>query len=110
MDKHFKQIPVSKLRVKLPKLRQQVQLGNLRLVCTHYGEVLGFLLPLQDVEAVNKELIRKSEEMPLTKKVNINKILSSQAIKHEWNHRHLNKGLADFGQSFIIFTQASLFT
>ena len=67
MDKHFKQIPVSKLRVKLPKLRQQVQLGNLRLVCTYYGEVLGFLLPLQDIEALNKELIGKYGEMPLTK-------------------------------------------
>lgn len=70
MNKRFKQIPMSELRVKLPKLRRQVQSGNLRIVCTHYGEVAAFLLPLQDVDAFNSEgeesSIQKSEEMPLT--------------------------------------------
>ncbi|MEM7795812.1 MAG: prevent-host-death family protein [Cyanobacteria bacterium P01_C01_bin.118] len=71
MNKRFKQIPMSELRVKLPKLRRQVQSGSLRIVCTHYGEVAAFLLPLQDVEAFNSEeeepSIQTSEEMPLTK-------------------------------------------
>lgn len=70
MNKSFKQIPMSELRVKLPKLRRQVQSGNLRIVCTHYGEVAAFLLPLQDVDALNSEdeeiSIQKSEEIPLT--------------------------------------------
>lgn len=71
MNKRFKQIPMSELRVKLPKLRRQVQSGSLRIVCTHYGEVAAFLLPLRDVEAFNSEgeepIIQTSEEMPLTK-------------------------------------------
>ncbi len=70
MNKRFKQIPMSELRVKLPKLRRQVQSGDLRIVCTHYGEVAAFLLPLQDVDALNSEereiSIQKSEEIPLT--------------------------------------------
>lgn len=70
MNKSFKQIPMSELRVKLPKLRRQVQSGNLRIVCTHYGEVAAFLLPLQDVDDLNSEegevSIQKSEEIPLT--------------------------------------------
>ena len=70
MNKRFKQIPMSELRVKLPKLRRQVQSGNLRIVCTHYGEVAAFLLPLQDVEAINSRedeaRIQISEDMPLT--------------------------------------------
>ena len=70
MTKRFKQIPMSELRVKLPKLRRQVQSGNLRIVCTHYGEVAAFLLPLQDVDALNsgaeEASIQTSEEMPLT--------------------------------------------
>jgi PHD/YefM family antitoxin component YafN of YafNO toxin-antitoxin module len=69
MNKRFKQIPMSELRIKLPKLRRQVQSGNLRIVCTHYGEVAAFLLPLQDIEEINVEEeshIQKSEEIPLT--------------------------------------------
>lgn len=70
MKKRFKQIPMSELRVKLPKLRRQVQSGNLRIVCTHYGKIAAFLLPLQDVDALNSEggeaSIQVSEEMPLT--------------------------------------------
>jgi hypothetical protein len=70
MNNRFKQIPMSELRIKLPKLRRQVQSGNLRIVCTHYGEVAAFLLPLQDVDALNSDeggiSIQKSEEIPLT--------------------------------------------
>ena len=70
MNKRFKQIPMSELRIKLPKLRRQVQSGNLRIVCTHYGELAAFLLPLQDIDDLNsgeEEFgIQHSEEMPLT--------------------------------------------
>lgn len=68
--KSFKQVPMSELRVRLPKLRRQVQLGSLRIVCTHYGEVAAFLLPLQDVDELNSRdietSIRRSEEISLT--------------------------------------------
>lgn len=61
---------MSELRVRLPKLRRQVQSGNLRIVCTHYGEVAAFLLPLQDVDELSSEdsevSVKNSEEMPLT--------------------------------------------
>lgn len=61
---------MSELRIKLPKLRRQVQSGNLRIVCTHYGELAAFLLPLADIDDLNsgeEEFgIQISEEMPLT--------------------------------------------
>ncbi|MEM9089103.1 MAG: prevent-host-death family protein [Cyanobacteria bacterium P01_F01_bin.53] len=69
MSKSFKQVPMSELRVKLPKLRRQVQSGRMRVVCTHYGEIAAFLLPLQDIEDINASEdagIQHTEEMPLT--------------------------------------------
>jgi hypothetical protein len=70
MTKSYTQIPISELRVKLKKLRRQVQSGNLRIVCTHYGELAAFLLPLQDIEIFNsgegEYCFQKSEEIPLT--------------------------------------------
>ncbi|MEL7072251.1 MAG: prevent-host-death family protein [Cyanobacteria bacterium J06581_3] len=69
MDNRFKQIPMSEMRVKLPKLRRQVQSGKLRVVCTHYGEIAAFLLPLHDVDEINSTDdagIETTEEMPLT--------------------------------------------
>ena len=56
MKKNFKRIPMSELRIKLPKLRRQVQSGNLRVVCTHYGEIAAFLLPLQDVDQEGEDI------------------------------------------------------
>lgn len=71
MDKSFKQIPMTELRVKLPKLRRQIQLGNLRFVTTNYGEVAAYVLPLSDVDDVLDEegnpIVKQWEEMPLTK-------------------------------------------
>jgi hypothetical protein len=71
MDASFKQIPMAELRVKLPKLRRQVQLGNLRFVVTHYGEVAAYVLPLADIDGVldeeGKPIVKQWEEMPLTK-------------------------------------------
>jgi hypothetical protein len=70
MTKSYTQIPISELRVRLRKLRRQVQSGNLRIVCTHYGELAAFLLPLQDIEIFNsgegEYCFQKSEEIPLT--------------------------------------------
>jgi hypothetical protein len=70
MNTRFTQIPMSELRVKLPRLRRLVQSGNLRIVCTHYGDVVGFLLPLKDVDELSsgeiEMSIQKSEEIPLT--------------------------------------------
>lgn len=66
MSKSFKQIPISELRVKLSKLKRQVQLGNQRIVATYYGEVVGFLLPLDDVSPESGVPIDRWEEMPLT--------------------------------------------
>jgi len=56
MKKSFKRIPMSELRIKLPKLRRQIQAGNLRVVCTHYGEIAAFLLPLQDVDQEGEDI------------------------------------------------------
>jgi len=50
MKKSFKRVPMAELRIKLSKLRRQVQSGKVRIVCTHYGEIAAFLLPLQDVD------------------------------------------------------------
>ncbi len=66
MSYSFKQIPMSEMRVKLPKLRRLVQLGKQRIVVTYYGEIIGFLLPIDDL-ANDQIPITASEEMPLTK-------------------------------------------
>jgi hypothetical protein len=63
----FIQIPMSELRVKLPKIRRLVQLGKQRVVVTYYGEIVGFLLPLDDIDLNPHIPISKTEEMPLTK-------------------------------------------
>ena len=66
VDKNFKAIPISELRVKLTKLKRPVQLGRQRLVVTCYGELVGFLLPLSDVSPENGIPINCWREMPLT--------------------------------------------
>lgn len=50
MSNQYKHIPMSEMRVRLPKLRRIVQLGKQRIVVTYYGEVIGFLLPIEDIE------------------------------------------------------------
>jgi hypothetical protein len=61
MNHNFKQIPLSEIGAQLPALRRPVQLGKLRNVLTHYGEVLGFLLPLEDVEKESIEIANCEE-------------------------------------------------
>ena len=56
MKKSFERIPMSELRIKLPKIRRQVQSGNLRIACTHYGEIAAFMLPLQDVDQEGEDI------------------------------------------------------
>jgi antitoxin (DNA-binding transcriptional repressor) of toxin-antitoxin stability system len=63
----FRQIPISELRPRLAKLKRQVQLGYLRMLITCYGEVVGFLVPIDDVEGDREIPINEFEEVPLTK-------------------------------------------
>ena len=66
MSYSFKQIPMSEMRVSLPKIRRLVQLGKQRIVVTYYGEIVGFLLPTDDLE--REEIpVFSTEEMQLTK-------------------------------------------
>lgn len=63
----FKQLPLSDLRVSLPKFKRQVQLGMKRIAATYYGQVVGFLVPLKDLEVAEQEgAINNSEEMSLS--------------------------------------------
>ncbi|WP_199328655.1 prevent-host-death family protein [Anabaena azotica] len=63
----FKQLPLSDLRESLPKFKRQVQLGMKRIAATYYGQVVGFLVPLKDLEkALEENAINKSEEMSLS--------------------------------------------
>jgi prevent-host-death family protein len=66
VSKNFKVVPISELRIKLTKIKRQVQLGHQRIVITSYGEVVGFLLPLKDLEPENGIPIENYIEMPLT--------------------------------------------
>lgn len=64
---NFTQLPLSDLRVSLPKFKRQVQLGMKRIAATYYGQVVGFLVPLKDLEtAIREDAITKSEEMSLS--------------------------------------------
>ena len=63
----FKQLSLSDLRVSLPKFKRQVQLGMKRIAATYYGQVVGFLVPLKDIEGFENEgWIQKTEEMSLS--------------------------------------------
>lgn len=63
----FKQLPLSELRVSLPKFKRQVQLGMKRIAATYYGEVVGFLVPLKDVVGLEQDgWIKNTEEMSLS--------------------------------------------
>ena len=63
----FKQLPLSDLRESLPKFKRQVQLGMKRIAATYYGQVVGFLVPLKDLEkALLDNAINRSEEMSLS--------------------------------------------
>ena len=63
----FKQLPISELRVSLPKFKRQVQLGMKRIAATYYGQVVGFLVPLKDVAGFEEEgWIEKFDEMSLS--------------------------------------------
>lgn len=69
MQQKFQQIPVSELRVKLPQLKGYVKASKLRLACTRYGCVVGFLVPLEDIDKFNaskESKINKEEVWPLT--------------------------------------------
>lgn len=67
MSKSFKVVPISELRIRLTKIKRQVQLGQQRIVVTHYGETVGFLLPLSDIAPDCDVPIQQSVEMPLTR-------------------------------------------
>lgn len=63
----FNQLPLSDLRANLPKFKRQVQLGMKRIAATYYGQVVGFLVPLKDLEIAEKEgVINGTEEMSLS--------------------------------------------
>ena len=62
----FKQLPVSELRVKLPKIKRQIHLGLKRLAVSHYGEIVGFLVPIGDLDrAIEDSAIEESRDMAL---------------------------------------------
>ncbi len=66
-DSDITTIPISELRLKLARLKRQVQLGNKRLAATVHGEVVGYLVPVSDVSSENSTIpIENSKTMPLT--------------------------------------------
>lgn len=67
MYETFRQIPISELRPRLAKLKRKIQIGQLRLVVTCYGEIVGFLVPMGDVAPEKGFQAVRIEEMPLTK-------------------------------------------
>jgi len=56
---------MSEMRVSLPKIRRLVQLGKQRIVITYYGEIVGFLLPIDDLDREEIPIL-STKEMPLT--------------------------------------------
>jgi len=64
MIKRFDRVPMSELRVSLPKLRHQVQFNKCSIVCTRNGETAAFLLSLHDAAALQID-DKRSEERSL---------------------------------------------
>jgi hypothetical protein len=63
----FRHLPISELRPRLAKLRPFIQTGKLRLCVTCYGDVLGYLVPIFDIDQGNMPEGIVTQEMPLTK-------------------------------------------
>lgn len=62
----FKQVPASELRAILPKIKRQVQLGKKKIAVSYYGEIVGFLVPLADLErAIEGSAIVVSKDVSL---------------------------------------------
>jgi len=64
MIKRFDRVPMSELRIRLPKLRHQVQFNKCSIVCTRNGEPAAFLLSLHDAAALQID-DKRSEERSL---------------------------------------------
>jgi hypothetical protein len=63
----YKQLPLTELRANLPKFKRQVQLGMKKIAATYHGQVVGFLVPIKDLERIEEDnLIEQSIDMTLT--------------------------------------------
>jgi hypothetical protein len=62
----FRYIPISELRPRLAKLRPFIQMGKLRLGVTCYGGIVGYLIPLSDINQAELPEDTVTQEMPLT--------------------------------------------
>lgn len=54
---------MTELRASLPKFKRQVQLGLKRIAATYYGDPVGFLVPIEDIESLN---FKTTEDISLT--------------------------------------------
>ena len=66
MDNNFEVTHIAELRASIAKLKRQVQMGQKRLIVASHGRVVGFLLPLKDLEGENSIPIEHSKEMPIS--------------------------------------------
>ncbi len=66
MNGFFTEIPISDLRVNLSKIKRKVQLGHERVAACYYGEIVGLLVPLDDISHEKNIPIDKSLEMSLS--------------------------------------------
>ena len=65
----FKELPLSELRKNLPKFKRQVQLSKKRIAATYYDQIVGFLVPVKDVDKLFSEGLidpLKTKEMSLS--------------------------------------------
>lgn len=57
----FTQIPCSELIEILPKIKMQIKQGSKRIAISRNAEVIGFLVPLKDIQSIPKELIESEK-------------------------------------------------
>jgi len=65
----FKELPLSELRKNLPKFKRQVQLSKKRIAATYYDQIVGFLVPVKDVDKLFEQGLidpQSTEEMSLS--------------------------------------------
>jgi hypothetical protein len=63
----YKQLSLTDIRARLPKFRRQIHLGLKKIAATHHGQVVGFLVSIEDLrEAKGEGLINNVSEVSLS--------------------------------------------
>lgn len=66
MDNNFEVAHIAELRAGMAKFKRQIQSGQKRLIVASHGRVVGFLLPMQDLEGEHPVPVEHTRDMSIS--------------------------------------------